>query len=261
MRKKTQLLFLILGMSNICVAQYKDSLMSYDCGDNRYSPISSNGPEDTTSAFFGYYFNTYENGKRLEKIYLNDSLWLDTLLRFHFDGNLAYKGVILNRTPIIDKIYRNVSYLFDENIQSFYENGNIRSREFHGYYPEKYKVENSLFFFKQFFDTNSDLIYSEILLFNDTIEGTFLKDWKDEYQTYVVYENGKLIEIWTIKNGNSQSPIIIEIKCHLKNKVINKSRKIKNKLKRTPLVSFNCSLYVSNGSGRSLSNSIMPIIN
>lgn len=252
-----QIIFVSLLLSSCKYYSYKVPY-SENNGFEKYitsNRISFDEKRDTT--FLKQYYKSYENGQILRKNFYNDSLWLDSVHFFHYNGSVS-TSVIYSYKKKKDTS-KNEYYISDLGIKTFYENGNLRGKEYLVYT----RIDNLHFHYKCFYDLSNEPIYEEIYAFGDTVKGTFLK-YEDYPKTnFQVYDNGRLIETWYISCVNEDEIKISKIVLHTQKKSLKNKLQIKKKIKKSPALYFgyNCSnLIFANSSGRNFSKSIRYVL-
>ena len=117
---------IFVSFMSLLYSQYKYELPYYDYNDLRYSTFFEFGKLDTNE-FGEDYINKYlSNGREIEKRFIGDSLWYDSINRFHENGSLAFREVSLSYANYC-KEYKNDYECMRPNsrIETFYDNGII----------------------------------------------------------------------------------------------------------------------------------------
>lgn len=252
--------FLFFCLELFSQYEIEDSIITFGCVDKRFSSFQTkNSPIDTNHLNKSYYYYEYKNNRRLEKLYLNDSLWIDSIHRFYENGNLAFVGYNL-RYNLWETLNPAQSYPHSICTKSYYENGKLKE-----YYVFDVLSNGRRMEIKRIYDIESVLFFEETILYGDTINGSFT-DYR-VYQKnrincnkYFVYKDGKIVEVWYINKMNDNLPFIVEINIIKDDKIIilTKKKDIKRKLIQTPLFILGCNLYISNGPGRTFPKYVKP---
>jgi hypothetical protein len=246
MYKSNLILIFLIQLVN-CIAQTEYQLPYNDTGDKRFTFIDSGFEDPNDDSENAIY--QYDSGIVFSKVFLSDSSWIDSVLRYNENGDIAYRGWNLRYNPIYSVSQQQINQMPDYYVKSYYENNSIRSIEKLGY------TDSTFYFLTRYYDLNTELIYEEIYLHGDTVKGTFYKNSLvvDSINTvsYVVYENQKLIETWKFNDDHPEgSFIVLDIVLHNSKKTLSRKRELKKKLKKTPIVRFSGQLVVVNGKGR-----------
>lgn len=124
--------------------------------DERYMPCNwlMDGYRDTS--IFNTPSQSYDNGNFVRKYCLNDSLWIDSILCFQYDGSFSSIGINHYNTNRFDSINGKLYFFPNKFVTTYYKNGNLRGRENCVLYPSNF------FFYKSFYDLNEEIIYEEI---------------------------------------------------------------------------------------------------
>lgn len=240
---------IFVSFMSLLYSQYKYELPYYDYNDLRYSTFFEFGKLDTNEFGEDYIPRYLSNGREIEKRFIGDSLWYDSIHRFHEDGSIAFREVSLSYVNYCREYTNDYECMRpNSRIETFYDNGKIRSIELTVYsYPERV-LHN------RFYDGSSTLIYEELYFYGDTVKGTFWLEDIDSVGVYGVYENSKLIEKWYVYDEWGKAPTIIKVYDLKNNKLYTKPKKIKKKIDETPIVSFYRYFGVANGKGRDFYN-------
>jgi hypothetical protein len=244
---RTLLLLLFISQYNTCffcqISIKKIPVL--DCDDRRFYTFQPNQQSyDTISNQYAYYFYKYMNEKRLEKVFFNDSLWIDSVYRYYDNGKIAFKGY-LKKYNLWETKYEGLYNLSNVYFKTYYSNEKIRSQN-----VLEVKENSKNLKIEQIFDTNSNLIYSEKIYYGDTVEGSFVLDYnsiKNDTKCIKIalYDKMQLIEIWYIVDEKNVKLLEVEEFQKGKKNVINSKKKLKQKLKRSPLFVKNCDYYIA----------------
>jgi hypothetical protein len=236
--------------------QIKVKVLEFSNYDVRYDYMPVQFTEFAIKEYEDYH---YKNGQILESYIYKDSVNIDSVYRYHEDGTIALKGKIMYPLPRVVKDWQTgIEYKelsCSSYWQTYYKNGLMRSRQLYGLSKE------SCYSFNQFYDLDGELVYENMQLVGNYIKGTVDETYytednlKDSISILNVYNNGKKIETWRIRE--TKNPLIVEvlnIYLYDTKRSISRPIALRRKVSKSPLVQINKFVHVLNGKGRNFEN-------
>ena len=215
---------MLLFLTGNLVAQTELPFTVIDDRVNKYA-FAPQYEEFDTSIFVD---KKYENGQIKRLFFFNDSLWLDSVFQYHENGQLSSSEIIDKYTPI-KNVKQNVSYYMpNETLKTYYPSGNIRSEEYLSYSNDSkyFSYVNVIYL-----DSMETPLYDGIIDGPDTLGGIYqLPDTVGV--KYCIYDSRTVVSTWRIDPYSVESPIVMEVIDHLKNKRYRKTKQLEKLIKK-----------------------------